>query len=410
MEELLEKYARVLLESCLKIEKNQPLFVSITIERIDFARIINKIALNMGIKDIYFEISDPYLKHEALKNLEVEELKKLTYWNKEMWNVYAKKHAAFLMLTSMMPELMEDIDAKKITAMTKYSYATRKEFDSMRDKLELAWCIAAVPTLSWAKKLYPEEKDPLTRLWNQIFDICHIKEENPSMIWNQKIVKLKERAEKLTNYQFKELKYQSNNGTNFKIGLPKNHRWASGNEKLINGKDVLVNFPTEEVFTSPDCMSAEGVVVSSKPLVYQDIIIDKFKLIFKEGKVIELHAKVGEETLQEMINSCSNFNRLGEAALVPYNSPIANCNQIFLETLFDENASCHLALGNAFPECIENGSKLDKNILFEKYHLNNCDSHVDFMIGTKDLKITGITEENQEVPILIDGNFTQEFN
>lgn len=141
-----------------------------------------------------------------------------------MWNVYAKKHAAFLMLTSMMPGLMEDIDAKKITAVAKYSYETRKKFDSLCDKLELLWCIAAVPILSWAKKLYPEEKNPLTRLWNQIFDICHIKEENPSMIWNQKIVKLKERAEKLTNYQFKELKYQSNNGTNFKIELPKNHR------------------------------------------------------------------------------------------------------------------------------------------------------------------------------------------
>lgn len=410
MEQSLEKYARVLLETCLKIEKNQPLLLSFDVERMDFARIVEKVAFEMGIKDIYFDISDPYLKHEALKYLEVAELKELAFWNKEIWNTYAKKNAAFLMLSSINPGLMKDIDQKKLSEMTKYSYETRKIYDDMRDRSELAWCIAAVPTEAWARELYPNSSDPVTDLWNKFFEICSIKEENPVAIWNDKIKKLQIRAQKLTNYHFKTLVYKDKRGTNLTIGLPKQNLWTSGCEKLTNGKGVLVNFPTEEVFTSPDCFSAEGIVYSSKPLSYNDIIIDRFNITFKAGKAIEAHAEVGEETLKSLLNICENSDLLGEVALVPYDSPISNCNQVFLETLYDENAACHLALGDAFPECVENGPTISREELFKEYNLNNCDSHVDFMIGNKDLNITGITEEGKEVPIFINGNFTEEFN
>ena len=410
MKELQEKYAKVLLETCLKVEKNQPLFISFNIERIDFVRIVSKIAYSLGVKDIYYDITDPYLKHEALKNLEVEDLKKLPFWNKEMWDTYAKKNAAFLMLASETPGLMKDIDSKKISEMTKYSYETRKEFDALRAKSSLAWCIACVPTTAWAKELFKDSTNPVEKLWDKIFEVCSIKENDPVSIWNEKIEKLSVRANKLNNYQFKTLKYSSSNGTDFKIDLPENHLWASGKEVLQNKKEVLVNFPTEEVFTSPDCKSAEGIVYSSKPLSYQDVIIDKFNISFKEGKVIDCKAQVGEETLKEMINICENSNMLGEVALVPYDSNISNTNQIFLETLFDENAACHLALGNSFTECIENGPNIDKDILFKEHNLNKCDSHVDFMIGTKDLNITGITKDGIEIPIFINGNFTEEFN
>ena len=156
-------------------------------------------------------------------------------------------------------------------------------------------------------------------------------------------------------------------------------------------------------------MSANGVVYSSKPLAYQDVIIDKFYITFKEGKVEDCHAEEGENTLKAMIDICENSNRLGEVALVPYDSPISNTNQIFLETLFDENAACHIALGDSFPECVENGPTIEKDVLFKEYHLNKCDSHVDFMIGNKDLSIIGITEDHREVPIFEEGNFTEEF-
>lgn len=404
---LKEKYARVILESCLKIEKDQPLFISYNIERKDFVDILTNIAKEMGVSDIYYDFSDPYKKHDLLKELSIDELIETNLWNKEMWNIYAKKNAAFLMLASETPGLMKDIDSKKLSDITKYAQKTRKVFDDYRDKSMLAWCIAAVPTKAWTKELFNDENVEL--LWDKIFDICSIKEDNPVDIWNKKIEKLEIRGKKLTDYGFKTLKYTSANGTDFSIDLPKNHIWASGRETLASGKEVLVNFPTEEVFTSPDCRSAEGIVYSSKPLSYQDNIIDEFYVKFSKGRVVEAHAKVGNDILNEMINICENADMLGEVALVPYDSPISNTNQIFLETLFDENAACHIALGDSFPECIKDGVNLGKDKLFNEYNLNKCDSHVDFMVGTKDLNIMGITSDNKEIPIFINGNFVEEF-
>lgn len=408
MNELMEKYASVLLESCLRVEKDQPLFISFNIERIDFVRIVAKKAYSIGVKDIYFDMVDPILKHSALENLEEEDLKKTTFWNKETWNTYAKKNAAFLMLASETPGLMKDIDSKKVSAMTKYMLTTRAYFDSMRDKQKLAWTIAAVPTEKWAQEVFKNSKNPLEDLWNQIFEICNIKEKNPVEIWNKKVEVLKRRADKLNEYKFKSLKYESSNGTNFYIELPKEHIWQSAKES-INNKDITVNYPTEEVFTSPDCKSANGILYSSKPLVYQDVIIDEFYISFKDGKVEKFNAKTGNDTLKEMINICKNSDMLGEVALVPYDSPISNSNIVFLETLYDENAACHIALGDSFPECFENGINMTKEELFEK-NLNDCKSHIDFMIGTKDLKVTGTTHDNKEIPILINGNFTEEFS
>jgi aminopeptidase len=405
---LQEKYARVLLESCLKIEKEQPLFISYNKERKDFVDIVTNIANELGVTDIYYDESDPFKKYEALKTMNIDELKKTGLWNKEMWNVYGRKNAAFLMLVSEMPGLMKDIDSKKLAEITKYAYETRKEFDELRDKSMLAWTIGAVPTEMWAKELFKED-NAVDILWNKIFEICSINEDNPVKIWDEKINKLKERARKLTECQFKSLKYTSSNGTDFSVDLPNNHKWESGRQKLFNGKEVLVNFPTEEVFTSPDCKSAEGIVYSSKPLSYQDNLIDEFYVKFSKGKVIESYAKVGDSILKEMINICENSNMLGEVALVPYDSPISNTKQVFLETLFDENAACHIALGDSFPECVEDGSNIDKDVLFNEYNLNKCDSHVDFMIGTKDLDVTGITKDGKKVLIFEKGNFSKEF-
>ena len=327
MEKLMRKYAEVLLKTCLKVEENQPLFISFNTERLDFVRIVSEEAYKIGVKDIYFDMSDPYLKHEALKYLEIEDLKQLSFWNKEMWNVYARKHAAFLMLASETPGLMKDIDPKKMSELIRYSQETREEFEAYRDKSELAWCIAAVPTKAWADELFDNNENSVNMLWNKIFEICSIDQEDPVKIWNDKLALLKKRASKLNEKKIKTLIYKDNKN-NFKIDLPVNHNWASGCERLANGKEVLVNFPTEEVFTSPDCRSAEGIVFSSKPLEYQGVILDNFQIEFKDGVVTNFKAEKGEETLKEMINICENSNMLGEVALVPYDSPISNTNMV----------------------------------------------------------------------------------
>ena len=410
MNELLKKYASVILKTCLRVKKDQPLFISVNSERIDFARIVTDVALEMGVKDIYFDITDSHLKHSLLKNLTLEELKQHQYFNKGKWNEYAKKGAAFVMLASETPGLMKDVDLKKLSDITMYAFKTRKEFDELRGKSMVPWCIAAVPTEKWAEEVFPNSDKPLEELWNKILEVCSIKENNPEEIWTKKIAKLKERSEKLTDLKIKTLKYTNSLGTDLTISLPDNAIWQSGGEELTNGENVLVNYPTEEIFTSPDCHSANGIVYASKPLSYQDNMIKDFWIRFKDGVAIEWGAKEGKEALKSIINSCLNSNMLGEVALVPYDSSISNSNVIFYETLFDENAACHLALGDSFPYCVPNGSNIDKDVLFKKQHLNNCTNHVDFMIGNKDMNITGITMDGKKIKIFEKGNFAKDFN
>ena len=403
MNEKLEKYASVILESCLKVD-GEPLFISANSEVAYFVRILAKKAYELGVKDIYFDLVDVNLKHDALLSLDYEDLKEMSFWNKKKWNEYAKKGAAFVMLASENPGLMNDVDQEKLSKLMAHSLKTRKEFDDLRDKLIVPWTIAAVPTDSWAKQVFPKSSNPTEELWNQIFEICAINEENPEEIWNQKINLLQERSKKMNAYHFKTLTYTNSLGTNFSIELPEKALWCSGRENLVNGKSVLVNYPTEEVFTSPSMDSANGVVYASKPLSYQDNIIDQFWIQFEEGKAVDCHAEVGEDTLRNLIRSCPNADRLGEVALVPYDSPISNSNVLFYETLFDENAACHLALGDSFNECLEGGINMDKEELL-KHKLNKCDNHVDFMIGTKDLSIIGETYDGKTIPIFKDGNF-----
>lgn len=408
MNELKKKYIDVILNDCLNIEACQPLLLCFNNETVDFARMVANRAYEIGVKDIYFDVIYPELKHDALKNLEIDDLKKLSFWNKEVWDEYAKKGAAFLMFDSITPDLMSDVDSNKIREMVAYSAKTRKVFKSMRDKSQLAWCIVCVPTYDWAKLMFPNSDNPIDDLWNVIFDICEIKNDNPSLEWNKKLDKLNKVTKKLNNYNFKKLKYHNSLGTNFIVELPEGHIWKSGLEKLENGKEILCNFPTEEVFTSPDYRTANGILYSSKPLSYQGSIIDKFNITFKDGKVISSFAEVGDRELKAMINTCPNSDYLGEVSFVESSSSISKTNLIFYETLFDENAACHVALGNSFPECIKNGTSKSKEELL-KMGLNNCNNHVDFMIGTDDLEVIGITHDKKEIKIMENGNFTEEF-
>ncbi len=409
MQELMEKYAKTILEVCLKVDVDKPLFISANLERLDFVRIVEKIAYEKGIKDIYFDLSDSIIKHDGLKYLSLEELKEHQYWNKDKWNEYAKKGAAFLMLASETPGLMSDIDPKKLSDISMYAFETRKEFDDLRDKQITPWCIAAVPTESWAKEVFPKSSNPLEELWMKIFEACALTEDEPETLWQSKIEKLKTRAQKLNDLKIKKLIYKNNKGTDFEIELLDKTIWCSGKTTLQNGKEILVNFPTEEIFTSPDYRTANGIVYSSKPLMYHDVKIDNFWMKFENGKVVDFDAESGKETLKEMIYSSENSDYLGEVALVPNDSPISNTNIVFCETLFDENAACHLALGDSFQECYEGGPDMTKEELNE-LGLNKCLNHVDFMIGTKDLYIKGITKNGEEIIIFNEGNFSEIFD
>ena len=402
-----EKYASMILNECLRVKENQSLFISANSERSDFVRVLANVAYKIGVRDIYFDLVDVNLKHDMLKNLNIDDLKNSTYFNKTKWNEYAKKGAAFVMLASETPGLMNDIDVKKQNDAFIYTQETREEFDLLRSKSVVPWCIAAVPTLSWAKKVFKDSKNPLDDLWNKIFEICGVNKGEKAL--NIKLDELVRHKDILNSLNIKKLIYKNKLGTDFSIILPDNVLWQTGREELASGEEVLVNFPTEEIFTSPNCISANGIVYASKPLMYHDAVISNFWIKFKNGVAVDCDAEEGVETLKTIINSCKNSNRLGEVALVEYDSAISKSNTIFYETLYDENAACHLALGDSFPECIKNGTNMSKEEL-ENNYLNQCKNHVDFMIGTADLSIKGITKNNEEIDIFVNGNFSDIFN
>ncbi len=403
MQKYMEKYAEILLKKCLKLKKGEPLLIQGPMERYDFVRIVVDQAYKMGIKDIKINLKDAYMKHSSLQNLKLEDLKQSELWSGKPLEEYAKKGGAFLSLTAEYPDLMSDVDANILTKLQMHATNESPTFDERRRKNELAWCIAAVPSQDWADKLFPKEKNNLEKLWQIIFDICLISKRNPEEALDKKIKISHNRAQKLNNLKLKYLKYRNSLGTDLTIELPQNYVFHNIEMKLADGRIIFPNMPSEEVYSSPYNKGTNGIVYASLPLIHGGKVIEDFWIEFKNGKVINYDAKKGKDVLENIINFDKNSKYLGEVALVDYDSPISNTNMLFYTTLYDENASCHLALGQAFSDCIKDGEKKSKEEL-EKLGINQSKNHVDFMIGTKDLQIIGITEKDEEVTIFKNGN------
>ena len=390
-----EKYADLILENCLNISSNQPLLISGPIEVYDFIRIIVAKAYARGVRDIYIDYSDEVLKQLQLKNFTLEELEESPFWNKKIFDEYAKKNAVFLMLSAY--EETTDIDNKKLEHVAKITRTSRPLFKEKQLNNEIVWSIVSVATKTWADKMFPNEKDNVEKLWNTIYKMCLVDQENPIVAWKEKINITESRATHMNEKQYKYLYFKNSLGTDLTIELPKGHIWASGATK-VDDKIVIENMPTEEIFTAPYKYGANGIVYNSKPLVYNGVLIDKFMIRFEQGKVVDFKAKEGYDALKSIIEFDDTSNMLGEIALVNYNSLISNSGLIFYETLYDENASCHMALGSAYLECISNKEEVFKQI-------NQSNNHVDFMFGTSDLEIIGIKDDDTEEIIMQNGNF-----
>lgn len=408
MKEKFIKYSNLLLDRCINIKENQPLLISAPIESIEFIRILSKQALKKGITDIYYDWYDEELKHDQLKYLNEENIEKSLFWNKTIYDEYAKKDAAFLMFISDNPDIMNDIDSKKISFSSKISRTSRPIYKKRQSTNEISWCIASVSTYGWAQKIFKNTEDCVNKLWDTIFDICLINTENPIKSWNEKISTSSKRCKVLNDLNFKTLHYTNSLGTDLYIGLSENTIWYGADENMPDKTKIICNMPTEEIFTSPNKNMTNGIVYSSKPLVYNGYIIEDFNIEFKDGKVINYDAKKGKDILETIINGDKTSCYLGECALVDYNSPISNSNIIFYTTLFDENASCHLALGTGFPNTQKEATtKTDEELM--EMGINVSDVHVDFMIGTKDLKIEGVTYNGEKITIFENGNFALKY-
>lgn len=396
-----DKYIDLILKRCLNFDKSSSLFINYIKENKNVVDKIIEKAKKIGIEDIYLDEEDLKKTHELLINLSVEEIKKDEYFRCDKWDEYAKKDASFLILESYIPKLMDDIDEEKISASNYVKRTTKPIYKKKQMTYDIPWCICCLPNELWAKELFPDKENSYELLYKTLLNICMVDEYDPIDNWNNYIKDTIHRVNKLNELKIKKLHYKNDLGTDLIIELIPDSVW----EGVGTGKEenMLVNMPSYEIFTSPNSKKTEGIVYSSKPLNYNGALIDEFWLKFEKGKVIDFDAKKGKKILEGIINSDDGSSYLGEAALVSYDSPISNTNLVFYETLLDENASCHLALGEGFKTVIKDYDKYSDEEI-EKMGLNISKVHVDFMIGTKDLNIVAETD-NGNIEIFKDGNF-----
>ena len=400
------KYASLAVNIGVNIQKDNILVISSPIETAEFARLITEEAYKSGAKDVIVHYGDQKLTKIKLENSSLETISNIPEWQAESYNYYARQEACFISISASDPDGLKGVPVEKIGASQKARTSALKEYfdNSMSNKCR--WCVLSVPTLSWAKKVFPKVSDDeaMESLWDVIFKTVRVDTENPVNAWEKHNAYLEEKIKFMNNNNFKSVHLKSANGTDLNIELPEGHIWAGGSERDVNEIPFNANMPTEEVFTLPKKTGVNGIVYSSKPLSYGGNLIDNFSITFKDGKAIDFTAETGYDVLKQMLESDEGAKYLGEVAFVPYNSPISNSKLIFFNTLFDENAACHLAFGRAYESCVKDADKYSEEEL-EKIGVNNSIIHVDFMIGTSDLEVTGINENGETIQILSNGNW-----
>ncbi|MBU3072154.1 aminopeptidase [Clostridium estertheticum] len=403
---LLEKYALLLVKTGINIQKDQTLVINSPIECAAFTRIVSKIAYIEGAREVVVTWRDELSTKIKFMFAPEEIFSEYPDWQRDFYVSSARKGAAFLSISASDPELMKDVNPERLSKSNKAASTAIKEYRDRMMSNKNVWCVASIPTQAWANKVFPKvsEDEAMEKLWNAIFKTVRVDALDPVASWETHKSNLKKSMDYLNLNNFKYLQYKNSLGTDLKIELPENHLWLGGSDYTPGGVEFIANMPTEEVFTLPKKTGVNGIVVSSKPLNYNGNLIENFSLTFEKGKVVDFKAETGYDILKSIIETDEGSCYLGEVALVPYDSPISNSNILFYNTLFDENASCHLALGKAYPVCIKNGENLSNEEL-SKLEVNDSFVHEDFMVGTEDLQIIGITADGKEVSVFEKGNF-----
>ncbi len=400
----LRAYAHLIAVKGVNIQKKQPVIIEAELDQPEFIEILVDECYKAGASSV-----DVRWSHQPLTKLDVRHktLKKLSAV--EDWELERMKHQEAT-LPARIVILSDDPDGLKGVNMEKYSKASqarRKAFKPFRDRMEnkYQWCIAAVPGVKWAKKLFPNDRKSVAveKLWEAILSASRA-DENPVKQWEEHNENIAKRCEHLNSLGLVSLKYKSTNGTDFTVGLIDNARFVGGAGNTVSGVMFNANIPSEEVFITPKKGLAEGKVVSTMPLSYESQLIENFSITFKDGKAVEYSAEKNEELLGKLLSMDENAGYLGECALVPFDSPIRNAGILYYNTLFDENASCHLALGAGYSECIPGFEDMTFEECVEK-GCNDSIIHVDFMIGAEDLSVIGVDKSGNETPLFKNGNW-----
>lgn len=401
----LENYSKLIVKSGLNVQEGQEVLIQCGLDQPEFVAMVVEDCYKAGAKRVtvkwsYMPISKVNYLYRSL-----ETLSEFTEIERAEWQNRVDKLPCLLWLDSDDPDGLAGTDSAKIASANMARFPSIKPFrDAIENKYQ--WCIAAVPGKEWARKIFPglTDEEAIEKLWDAILQ-CSRVTDDPIAEWDNHNKKLAMRCKFLNDYRFDRLEYKSSNGTDFVVGLNEKGIFCGGGETTL-GANIYFNpnIPSEEVFTSPMRGRADGKVVSTKPLSYQGKLIENFWVEFKNGKVVKVGAEKNQEVLEKMVAMDEGASYLGEVALIAYDSPINNTGILFYNTLFDENASCHLALGRGFNNCLENYEQYT-NEECEKLGVNSSMIHVDFMIGSKDLSIVGVTKDGKRVQIFKDGNW-----
>lgn len=409
LQDKLQQYAELLVGVGMNVQKDQPVFIRSSVDALELTHYIVEAAYKRGASDVKVEYSDDKLSRLKFEYESVEFFEKdaVKSYEVEKRMDYVKRGAANLALITQDPDLLNGIDSEKLSTYQRQYSTAYKGYMEASQKNQFPWCVAAFPSKAWAQRVYPDltETEAYSKFIDEVLDIVRVDGNDPVENWKNHVENLSIHARKLQDKNYKALHYISE-GTDLVIGLPEGHIWEDATSYTSEGQAFVANIPTEEVFTAPHRLNVNGHVTNKLPLSHNGNIIDGFTLTFKDGEVVDFKADQGEDVLRDLLNTDEGARRLGEVALVPDDSPISNRNTIFYNTLFDENASCHIALGSAYGFNVEGGTEMTTE---EKlvHGLNDSLIHVDFMIGSPDLTIYGITQDDEKELVFENGNWSK---
>jgi len=405
LESLVDRYAELAVKVGVNVQPLQTLVVTAPILAADFVRKVARKAYAAGAKHVRIDWTDDELtrlKYELAPDVAFREY---PLWKAKGLEDLAENGAAFLYISAANPDLLKGVDPERISAANRAAGKALNTFRSYKMADKVSWSVIAIASPAWAAAVFPDlpAEQQEQALWEAIFRVTRIDQEDPVQAWHDHHAALNEKVDLLNAKQYRYLHYSAP-GTELTIELPPRHIWIGGGSVNEDGTPFMANMPTEEVFTAPLKEGVNGTVHSTKPLSYQGNLIENFSLTFERGRIVSATAEKGEAALQMLIENDEGSHYLGEVALVPHFSPISQSNIIFYNTLFDENASNHLAIGNPYPVNIENGAAMTQEEL-EEYGLNSSITHVDFMIGSADMSIDGETADGKREPIFRKGNW-----
>lgn len=400
----LKEYAELLIHVGLNVQKGQSVNIFCPVDCAVLARACTQACYDAGAREVTVMWNDDQVNRMKYLHAEESIFDEMPEWLKVFYQSALEKNCPHLAIVGDDPEAMKGVDPSRIQRWRQTTGKALENYYKAQTNNEFQWLVAACPTPAWANMVFPDSENSMAQLWDAVFAAVRVTGDGMAVQrWKDFVAQQKVLVEKLNHYSFTQLYYNNSLGTNLTVGLPENHFWTGASEIAGNGVEFTANIPTEEIFTLPHRDKVNGKVYASKPLSLNGNLIDGFWMELKDGKIIDLHADVGEEYLRKSITLDEGSSYFGEVALVPYDSPISNTGILFYETLFDENAACHFAFGEAYP-CIYGADKLSPDEQ-KALGINQSINHVDFMVGTSDLEIVGTTPDGRQITVFENGNF-----